>query len=119
MQTYVHIDNLRIHAYHGVMLQERTVGNDYVVNLSVAYPWQEAMATDDVGDTLNYAELSDVVKKEMSVPSNLLEHVAGRIAKAIGNRFPKATSLRLRITKVAPPMHTDCDGAGVELSCDY
>ena len=32
------LQNLRFHAFHGVMPQERFVGNDYVLNLRISYP---------------------------------------------------------------------------------
>lgn len=114
-ETFIHIDNLRMHAYHGVLPQERTVGNDYIINIKVGYPWMKAAETDDVSDTLNYAQLADLLKREMAKPSNLLENAAGRIANAIQETYPVATSIHLRITKVAPPMSADCDGAGVEI----
>ena len=111
--THVYIKNLRMHAYHGVLEQERSVGNDYVVNVSVGYPWETAMMTDSVSDTLNYAALADIITEEMSVPSALLEHVAGRIVKRIQREFPKTESIRLDIRKSAPPMSQDTDGCGV------
>lgn len=118
-ETYIHIDNMRLHAYHGVMPQERTVGNDYVLSIRVGYPWTEAARTDDVGKTINYALLADVIKREMMIPSNLVETVAQRIADAVHDGFPGTTSVRLRLTKIVPPMSHDCDGAGVEIMCEY
>jgi dihydroneopterin aldolase len=44
-----------------------------------------------------------------------LEHVAKRIADAVSETFPEATSIDLTLTKQNPPMGADCDGAGVEL----
>ena len=73
------------------------------------------MESDDVSDTVNYAELYELVKEEMAQPSNLLEHVAGRISRRIFQRFPQATAVDLRMTKLNPPMGADCQGAGVEL----
>ena len=66
-------------------------------------------------DTLNYATLYALVEREMQQPSRLLEHVAKRIADAVSETFPKATSIDLTLTKQNPPMGADCDGAGVEL----
>lgn len=114
--TYVHINNIRIRAYHGVLPQERIVGNDYVVNIKVGFPWIEAAETDDVSKTLNYASLAELLKREMAEPVNLVETVAYRIVKAIQRDFPQTTSIRLKITKIAPPMNADCDGAGVEIN---
>ncbi len=115
MQTYIRLEKLRVRAFHGVLPQERTVGGDFVVTLRIGYPWQQAMDTDDVGDTLDYASVYCLVRSEMAVPSQLLEHVAGRIVRALLNDFPLITSIDLWLTKVTPPMGADCDGAGVEL----
>ena len=113
--SYIILRNVRFHAFHGVMPQERKVGADFLVNLRVGYPLEQAMQSDEVSDTLNYAALYEVVKTEMMQPSNLLEHVAGRIADAIVKRFPQVTSIDLELTKQNPPMGADCDGAGVEI----
>ena len=115
MSSRIFIAGLRMRACHGVLPQERIVGGDFEVSLSVEYDITRAMATDDVADTLSYADLSELVRREMAVPSNLLEHVAGRIAKTIIERWPQVQSVSLSITKLNPPMGADCDGAGVEL----
>ena len=119
IETAVYIRNMRLHAYHGVLEQERVVGNDYVVNVTVGYPWQSAAESDDVCDTLNYAVLAEIVKREMSVPSNLLEHVAMRIARAVKDEFPLCVSISLDIRKIAPPIEYDTDGCGVTLNMRY
>ena len=105
---------MRFYAFHGVMPQERKVGGEFLVDLRVGYPIEAAMQSDDVADTLNYAELYQLVKREMDIPSQLLEHVAGRITRQISEQFPQVSSIDLKITKVNPPMGADCDGAGVE-----
>lgn len=114
-KSSIYINALRLHACHGVLPQERIVGNDYEVTAEVGYDISRAMETDDVADTLNYAELCRVITEEMAVPSALIEHVAGRIAKRIAAEFGAVSSLRIRITKLNPPMGADCDGAGVEI----
>ena len=113
--SYICLRNVRFRAFHGVMPQERRVGGDFLVNLRVGYPLEKAMQSDEVGDTLDYAALYAVVRKEMMQPSNLLEHVAGRIAEAIVRHFPEVTSIDLELTKQNPPMGADCDGASVEI----
>jgi len=113
--SYISLRNVRFCAFHGVMPQERRVGADFLVNLRVGYPLEKAMQSDEVGDTLNYAELYALVKAEMAEPSKLLEHVAGRIVSAIEKRFPQVTSIDLELTKQNPPIGADCDGAGVEI----
>ena len=114
-ESYVHIDGIRLHARHGVLPQEQLTGNDYIINVRVGYDISRAMQTDDVADTLNYAEVYNIIKDEMSVPSKLIEHVAGRIADRLMDSYSQISSVMLRITKCNPPMGADCDGAGVEI----
>ena len=115
-EAYIFLRNVRFYSFHGVMPQEQKVGGEFLVDLRVGYPIEKAMETDEVSDTLNYAELYALVKQEMETPSRLLEHVAGRIARAIQERFPQVSSINLKITKKNPPMGADCDGAGVILN---
>ena len=112
---YILLSDLRFHAFHGVLPQERLVGGNFVVDLRVGYPLAQAMTFDQVNDTLNYASLYALVEREMQQPSSLLEHVAGRIAQAIAKTFPQALSIDLTLTKQNPPMGADCKGAGVEM----
>lgn len=115
MDSFIFLRDVRLRAFHGVDPQETAVGGDFVVNLRVGYDFSRAMATDDVCDTLSYADLYDIVKREMGVPSKLLEHVAGRIAAAVVEYCPAIRSVDLTVTKVNPPMGADCGGAGVEI----
>ena len=115
MSSKIYLRNVRFHAFHGVLPQERIVGNDYLVNLVLDYYFSSAMQTDDLQGTLNYAEVYQKVREEMAVPSKLLEHVAGRIAHRLFSDFPEIQKLQLSITKVNPPMGADSDGAGVEV----
>lgn len=114
-ETYVYLKEIRFYAFHGVLPQEQLVGGEFMVSLRVAYPFEAAMESDDVNDTLNYAELYALVKEQMDIPSRLLEHVAGRIVKAIQMQYPQVTRIELKITKQNPPMGADCEGAGVEV----
>jgi len=115
MTSYVTLNDVRFHAFHGVLPQETAVGADFVVNLRLGYDISRAMRTDDVGDTLSYAEVYELVKHQMDVPSKLLEHVAGRIVDAVRKAYPAITSIDLELTKLNPPMGADCRGAGVEI----
>ena len=111
----IYLDDMRFYAYHGVMDQERRVGGEYLVSLSVEADLSGAVASDAVADTVNYAALYEVVAHEMAQPSQLLEHVAGRIGRRVLESFPLVDAVSIRITKCNPPMGADCKGASVEL----
>lgn len=115
MKTSIFLDDVRFHAFHGVMPQERAVGADFTVSLNVGYDFVNAAESDDITDTISYADLYEVVKAEMEKPSQLLEHVALRIIKAITARWPQIGTVDLRLAKDNPPMGADCMGAGVEI----
>lgn len=114
-ESTISLNDVRLYAFHGVMEQERRVGGEYSVSLRVHYNIGKAMETDEVTDTLNYAELLEVVKREMAKPSNLLEHVAGRIGQAVFSTFPLVEAMELTVTKLNPPMGADCAGASVHV----
>lgn len=114
-ESFIYINDLRFHAFHGVMPQERLTGNDYSVDIRIGYDVAKAMISDDVDDTVSYAEINKIVCQEMSVPSQLVERVAYRIADRISRRFPTVSSINIKVTKLNPPFGADCKGAGIEL----
>lgn len=113
--SYVCLNGLRFHACHGVLPQERVTGGEYVVNIRAGYLFDKAMQSDDVVDTLNYAEMFEIINKEMQTPSCLLEHVAGRIGGSIMEKMPMITTLDITLEKLNPPMGADIRSASVEL----
>ena len=112
----VFVKDIRLHAFHGVLPQERATGNDYLVSVSADFPMAAAVETDDVDTTLNYARIYAIVKEEMAQSSQLVEHVAGRIGRRVLREFGAADNVAVRVTKLNPPMGAACGGAGVELT---
>lgn len=104
---------MRFHASHGVTEQELAVGNEFEVTLEVDYPLELALESDDLSDTLNYAELYDVVATQMAIPSALIEKVAGSIINAIKIRFPLVEGGKITIVKLSPPITGQMAGAAV------
>ena len=109
------LNNLRFHAFHGVEAQERLTGNDYSLSIRISCPLAQAAQSDNVRDTINYAEAYELVRQEMQTPSALVEHVAYRIGQQLFTAFPQATAIDICLLKLNPPMGADCDGAGVQL----
>lgn len=110
--SHIYLRDLRFHAYHGVLPQERVVGNEYVVNVQIDYSVARAMLSDDVEDTLNYAEVFALIAQEMALPSRLLERVGYRICERLTAAYPAISAIELDIRKLNPPMGTDSKGAG-------
>jgi dihydroneopterin aldolase len=114
-ESFIYLRALRFHAYHGVEAQERLTGNDYLMDIRIGTDVKRATETDDVHDTINYAEVYEIARHEMLIPSDLIEHVAGRVAQALLDHWSQIQTLDIRLTKLNPPMGADCEGAGIEL----
>lgn len=116
MQTSIQIENLRIQAFHGVLPQEHIVGNLYQIDCILTTDFNKAMQTDCLDDTISYAEAVELIKEEMRIPSQLLEHVAGRICQALRSRFgQKLQHIDLRIAKLSPPICADIHACAVHI----
>ncbi len=111
----IELKNIRLYAHHGVLPQEQKLGAWFRVTVSLDYPLETAAETDDLNDTLNYAEVAEVIKTEMQTPSKLLEHVAGRIAKALRTQYPLLRDVKISLTKENPPLGMDCEGVTVTI----
>lgn len=119
MTIQITLDAMKFYAYHGVGAQERKVGNTFVADLVLSAPIEEAVKSDAIEDTVNYAAVYEVVKREMALPSNLLEHVAGRILTALKEAFPELLAIELRLAKMNPPLGGDVRSASVILRETY
>lgn len=113
--SYIFLRNLRFHAFHGMLPQECITGNDYLVNVRIKFPLSDVFQTDCITDTISYADAYECIRREMEKPSQLLEHVAGRIGRCLIDSYPVIEEVDIEIMKINPPMGADCDGAGVEL----
>lgn len=111
----IYLENVKIYAYHGVLPEENIVGTYYIVNAELHTDLWNAAASDDLKDTISYADINDIIHDEMKIKSKLLEHVAGRIIFKIHETFPQVDYIKLKITKTAPPMKGEMTGASIEL----
>ncbi|MBR2608599.1 MAG: dihydroneopterin aldolase [Bacteroidales bacterium] len=100
----IELEGMEFKAYHGCLEQEKVRGNLFTVDFRAELDLSAAAQSDRLSDTLNYGEIYDIVAEEMSVPSELLENVAGRIVKAIEGRFPQLVSFSVRVSKRKPPV---------------
>lgn len=116
MNMYILLKDVRFYARHGVDPQETAVGAVFTVNLKIKTDFTQALKTDELAGTLNYAEVFNRVKEEMAHPSLLLEHAGGRILNRLFTDFPNIEQIELELLKQNPPMGADCTGAGILLT---
>lgn len=104
----ISLTGLRVFGHHGVLEHERTVGQTFVVDLSLEADLGAAAATDDVDDTVNYAAVAEVVETIVAgSPVNLLETLAVAIADTLLTEFPKVASTEVTVNKPRAPIPVD------------
>lgn len=118
----IELEGMEFHAFHGCLESERRDGNLFTVDfkgeLAAAEPVaKEATRSEDASDptmsdrledTVDYSVIYDIVAQEMAVPSDLLEHVSGRIARSIKAEFPQFSEFSVRVSKQNPPVNGTC-----------
>lgn len=115
MSSKIVIEDLKIYAYHGVLPEETLTGTYYLLNLELHADLWQAAESDHLKDTINYAQINDIIHAEMKVPSRLLEHVCGRMINRISEEFPQIKFVKIKLTKTAPPMKGEMKGVSVEM----
>jgi len=111
----IRLKNIKIYAFHGCMLEEGQIGSDYLVNLKVKANLDKAAISDDLKDTVDYVLLQKIVKEEMAIRSKLLEHVGKRIVDKILLSAPLVNSVKVRVSKVNPPIGGDVAEVSVSI----
>ncbi len=115
----IYIEDVKIYAYHGVLPEENIIGTYYILNVEIHTDLWKAAESDDLNDTISYADVNEIIHAEMKIKSKLLEHVAGRIIAKTHDKFPEISYIRLKITKTAPPMKGEMKGASIELEKSF
>ncbi len=99
----VQLHQLLFHAYHGVHEEEEVLGNDYMVDCSVEF-YETAEVITHINDTVNYVHIYDIIKKRMSIPTQLLETIAMEIGNEIIREYKELKVINITIRKLHPPI---------------
>lgn len=111
----IELCGMKFHARHGCLESERILGNEFIVDFSCELDLEAAGISDDLRDTLDYSRVYALIEEEMQVPSNLLEHVATRIADRIANELCLEGNFEVRVSKKNPPVGGECEWARVSV----
>lgn len=110
------LEGLEFFAFHGYYDEEQKIGNKYGVDITIESSLDKAGADDKLSETINYEELYQIIREEMSKPSRLLENIGGRIMNAVFTNFPLVTFIEISISKFNPPIGGICKRAVVSLT---
>jgi 7,8-dihydroneopterin aldolase/epimerase/oxygenase len=114
----VELRGLSIHTHHGVTDAEQEVGQRMDFDLSFDVPDCDAVLTDRIEDTVDYAEVCDIVALAATDRNyRTLERLCQVIAGRLMERFD-CESVRVRAAKPEPPVPYQVQEAAVELTLD-
>ncbi len=91
------------------------IGSDYRVDLDVYADLSQPSLSDKLQETVDYVHLNKIVREEMAIRSNLLEHVAKRILDRIFLELDMVNEAKVEVAKINPPMGGDVESVSVKL----
>jgi 7,8-dihydroneopterin aldolase/epimerase/oxygenase len=111
----VEVRGLSIFTHHGVSEAEREVGQRLEIDVSFDVPDCDAVLTDRLDDTVDYAEVCDIVALGATERSyKTLERLCHVIGERLMERFA-CESVRVRAAKPEPPLPLSVEEVTVEV----
>ncbi len=110
----VSLKGMRFYAYHGYYEFERKIGNNFIVDVDIITSINRN-PNEFIESTVNYEEIYVVVNRFMLRKYRLLETLAFEIATEIKGMDSKVESVKVSLSKLAPPVGGKVDRAVVTI----
>jgi dihydroneopterin aldolase len=108
----IRLEGMIFYGLHGVDPAEKALGQRFVVDLEVERDLRRPGRTDEVADTVNYAQLYRIARAVLEGPSkNLIEAVAEEIARRVAETCAGVDAVRVRVRKPEVPIKGSILGA--------
>ena len=109
------IKNLKIPAKHGVYDFEKNKTGVFEIDIRIHLDLENAMMSDDLKDTVDYAKLVELAKRVfVKRDCNLIEYVAGKICEKIMEKYA-VEKVIVKVRKPHAPINADLDTVEVEV----
>lgn len=117
MADLIEIKGIKSFGYHGVFESENIAGQDFFVDVSLELDLTRPSVSDNVADTVNYAEITDLVIQEVTGDRvALIEKLAGRIADRIKNTYPQIVTVSVTVHKPQAPVNVQVADISVTIN---
>ena len=117
MADLIEVKGIKSFGYHGVLESEKITGQDFYVDVVLELDLTRASVTDDVSDTINYAEVTDLVVAQITGdPVSLIEKLAGNIADRIKATYPQAAAVSVTVHKPQAPVNAQVKDISVTIN---
>ncbi|MDA8048184.1 MAG: dihydroneopterin aldolase [Actinomycetota bacterium] len=117
----IELRGLRVVGRHGVLDEERARAQPFEVDLELEVDLRRAGRTDALSDTVDYGAVAEAVAAVVGGEhSDLLEHLADRIARAVmaatgPSERAVVDAVTVTIRKLRPPVPVDLAWAAVRI----
>lgn len=111
----VSLEGVEFYAFHGVYEEERQIGNRFSIDIAIETDLEPAGKSDDLADTVDYQRVYQLMAGVMQQPSALLEHIASDIIRSVRAAYPQVKTVRVKVSKLNPPIGAICKSASVVL----
>ena len=115
MLTKISIEGIECYSHHGCLEEEARIGADYSVDVHIETNAELAILSDNLSGTIDYVVVNKIVRDQMAIRSQLIEHVAGRILMSLHKSFSGEMTIEVKVTKFNPPVNSQLGSASVTL----
>lgn len=113
----ININKLEVFAYHGVLKEEKTLGQKFLVSATLHLSLNEASLTDNIKKTVNYASVCKDITRLLTKESyNLIETCAEKIAMHLLHDYPLIKKVDITIEKPGAPIKQSFNRLSVNIS---
>ena len=110
------LNNMVFHTYNGVFDEERKLGQKLEIDCQMTYSVEKEVQTDDLKETVSYADVYDLIKQFVSQHHyQLVESLANHLGKQILTDYPRLEAVHLNIRKCNLPIEGVLDNAEIEV----
>ena len=111
----IYVNDIEVYANHGCLEEEAVIGGKYVIDAVFHVDVKKAAHHDDLDLTIDYVKVTEIIQREMSIRAKLIESVGYRMLHALQEQFPQAESIKVTLTKIAPPIPGQVGSVSIEL----
>lgn len=107
---------LAFYGYHGVMMEENSLGQRFRIDLELGLDMEASALTDDVAQTISYADIYDLVKEAFEEKRfKLIEALGHHIIMRLFGTFERLDWIRIRVRKPEAPLPIVAGEAAIEM----
>ncbi|HHV95317.1 MAG TPA: dihydroneopterin aldolase [Clostridiaceae bacterium] len=108
--------NMKFFAYHGVLPEERTKGQYFIIDVELYINLATAGKSDNLEHTVNYSDVYNEIKTiVLQNKFMLIEKLAETIAQSILDKYKNVIKTKVLVKKPQAPIDGEFDWMGVEI----